>query len=129
MAPAVVAPKVPTIVLQPSGRAAGRARRFVAEWLRRWEFGDDSDALVIVSELVTNSLVHADGLIVVRIERDEHDGCPVIEVWDGDDGRPEIQPADGAAECGRGLCLVSALASAWGTRPLRGGGKVTWAKC
>ncbi|TDD85352.1 ATP-binding protein [Actinomadura darangshiensis] len=128
--PKAVAPgEVPTIVLEPSGRAPALARRFVAECFREWGIADDSDARVVVSELVTNSLLHGKGQIVVRMVRDETDGRPVIEAWDGGDGTPEIQPEDHAAMGGRGLLMVSQLAVAWGTRPLLEGGKVTWAKC
>lgn len=128
MPPTVVAPEVPEIVLEPSDRAPGLARRFVAEQFREREISDDSDVRVVVSELVTNSWVHGAGPIVVRVLRDEHDGRPVIEVQDGGEGQPAIQPEDDAT-CGRGLLLVSQLAVEWGTRPLLEGGKVTWAKC
>lgn len=67
--------------------------------------------------------------IVVRVLRDERGGRPVIEVEDGGAGRPEVQPEDNDAMCGRGLLLVSRLAIEWGTRPLAEGGKVAWAKC
>lgn len=129
MPPTVVAPEVPTLVLEPTGRAPAAARRFVAVWFREWEIADDSDARVVVSELVTNSLVHGDGPIVVRMLRDERDARPVIEVWDGGAGRPEVRPEDDEAVSGRGLLMVSQLAVAWGTRPLLEGGKITWAKC
>lgn len=129
MPPTAVAPEAPTLVLEPSDRAPALARRFVAERFREWGIADDSDARVVVSELVTNSLVHGDGPIVVRVLRDERDGRPVIEAWDGGEGRPVVQPEDHAATCGRGLFMVSQLAVEWGTRPLLEGGKVTWAKC
>ncbi|WP_433474704.1 ATP-binding protein [Spirillospora sp. CA-142024] len=129
MPPTAVAPGVPTLVLEPSDRAPALARRFVAEWFREWGIADDSDVRVVVSELVTNSLVHGEGPIVVRVVRDERDGRPVIEVWDSGEGRPEVQPEDHAATCGRGLFMVSQLAVEWGTRPLLEGGKITWAKC
>jgi anti-sigma regulatory factor (Ser/Thr protein kinase) len=124
-----VAPEVPTLVLEPSGRAPSLARRFVADRLREWGIADDSDARVVVSELVTNSLQHGEGPIVVRVLRDERDGRPVIETWDGGQGLPEIRPEDHAATSGRGLLMVSQLALDWGTRPLLEGGKLTWAKC
>lgn len=131
MLPTAVAPDEgrTTIVLDASGRAPALARRFVAEWFREWGIADDSDARVVVSELVTNSLVHGKGPIVVRLLRDEDDGRPVIETWDGGDGMPEVQPENHVALGGRGLLMVSQLALAWGTRPLLEGGKVTWAKC
>jgi anti-sigma regulatory factor (Ser/Thr protein kinase) len=129
MTSTAVAPGAQTLVLEPSDRAPALARRFVAAWFREWGLGDDSDARTVVSELVTNSLVHGEGPIVVRVPREESDGRPVIEVWDGGEGRPQVQPEDTAALSGRGLLMVAQLAVAWGTRPLVEGGKVTWAKC
>ncbi|GAA0601912.1 ATP-binding protein [Actinomadura livida] len=129
MPPTVVAPEVPTLVLEPTERAPSLARRFVAGWFREWGIADDSDARVVVSELVTNSLVHGEGPIIVRVLRDKRDGRPVIEAWDGGPGLPEIKPEDDSATSGRGLLMVSQLALDWGTRPLLEGGKLTWAKC
>ncbi|URN09153.1 ATP-binding protein [Actinomadura madurae] len=127
--PTAVAPGVPALVLEPSDRAPALARRFVAGWFREWGIADDSDARVIVSELVTNSVMHGEGPIVVRVVRDERDGRPVVEVWDGGVERPEVRPENHAATSGRGLVLVSQLAIEWGTRPLLESGKITWAKC
>ena len=90
---------------------------------------DDYIGRVLVSELVTNSCVHGEGPVVVRVFRDERDGGAVIEVWDGGDGRPVVRAEDVQATSGRGVFMVSQLALSWGTRPLVEGGKVTWAKC
>ncbi|TYB48631.1 ATP-binding protein [Actinomadura chibensis] len=125
----VVAPRVPTLVLEPSELAPSLARRFVGVWFREWGISEFADALVVVSELVTNSLLHGDGTIVVRVVRDGRDGRPVIEVQDDGAGRPEVQPENCAATSGRGLLMVSLLALDWGTRLVPDGGKVTWAKC
>jgi anti-sigma regulatory factor (Ser/Thr protein kinase) len=117
------------LVLEPTERAPATARRFLAERFAAWGVADDHDARIIVTELVTNALVHAEGPIVVRVFQDARDGLPVIEVWDGGDGRPLVQPENHAAISGRGLRMVAGLAHAWGTRPLVEGGKITWAKC
>jgi len=129
MSPTAFAPEVPTLVLVPTDRAPGLARRFLAARFREWGIADDADARVVVSELVTNAWAHGDGQIVVRVFRDERDGLPVIEVWDGGEGRPVVRAEDLAATEGRGLRMVSRLAVEWGTRPLLEGGKITWAKC
>ncbi|RSN68111.1 MULTISPECIES: ATP-binding protein [Actinomadura] len=129
MAATMRADEVPTVVLEPSERAPGAARRFVAERFREWGIGDDHTARLIVSELVTNAWQHGDGPIVVRVFRDERDGRPVIEVWDGGGGRPVVLPEDHAATCGRGVFMVAQLTDTWGIRPLVEGGKLVWAKC
>lgn len=128
MSSAVVEPGVPTLVVEPCERAPGRARKFVAARFREWGITDDGDALVVVSEFVTNALVHGEGPIIVRVLRDERDGRPVVEVRDGGEGRPVMRPEDHEATSGRGLFMVSQLAAEWGTRPLPEGGKAAWAK-
>lgn len=110
-------------------QAPAAARRFVGEWFQDHGIDDAYTAQLITSELVTNSILHGEPPIVVRVVVDESDGLPVIEVEDGGDGSPIVQPESDTATGGRGLVLVSVLAKEWGTRPLHSGGKVTWAKC
>lgn len=110
-------------------QAPAAARRFVGEWFQDHGIGDAYTAQLIASELVTNSILHGEPPIVVRVVLDESDGLPVIEVEDSGNGSPIVQPESDTATDGRGLVLVSVLAKEWGTRPLRSGGKVTWAKC
>ncbi|WP_329603027.1 ATP-binding protein [Actinomadura soli] len=116
-------------VLERREEAAAEARRFLAGRFAGWGIADDFDGRLIVSELVTNALVHGDGPIVLRVFQDECDGLPVIEVRDDGDGRPVIRAENHAAIGGRGLLMVAGLAHSWGTRSLPGGGKVAWAKC
>ncbi|WP_165950462.1 ATP-binding protein [Actinomadura sp. GC306] len=105
------------------------ARRFLAGRFAEWGIADDHDGRLLVSELVTNALVHGDGPIVLRVFQDERDGLPMIEVWDGGEGQPVMRPENHAATGGRGLHMVAGLAHDWGTRPLVEGGKIAWAKC
>ncbi|MFA1537997.1 ATP-binding protein [Actinomadura monticuli] len=117
------------LVRRADERAPAAARRFVGEWFWDRGFEDVHTAQLIVSELVTNALLHGEPPIVVRVVRDEADGLPVIQVEDCGDGEPCVQEESDTAIGGRGLLLVAALAEEWGTDPLTGGGKVTWAKC
>jgi anti-sigma regulatory factor (Ser/Thr protein kinase)/anti-anti-sigma regulatory factor len=85
-------------------------------------------AQVIVSELVTNSVVHA--RTPVEVTARCVDGALVMAVRDGD---PRLLPppgggvaADGAGY-GRGLLIVDSMADAWGCVPT-GDGKVVWAR-
>ena len=116
--------------------APGAARRFVraalADWTERGVggLGDllAADALVIVSELVTNAVVHA-GTDVELLCRLDEDGLLVVEVSDHHPSRTvreESSPYDGA-EYGRGLRLVAALADCWGIT-YRTGSKTVWAR-
>lgn len=89
------------------------------------------DAVVVVSELVTNAVVHAgtDVELVCRLEAET--GALVVEVLDHHpsraprDGSPE--PPYGTPEYGRGLRLVAALAESWGIT-YRTGAKTVWAR-
>ncbi|MFD0538224.1 ATP-binding protein [Actinomadura luteofluorescens] len=112
-----------------TSRRRARARRFVAERFAAWGCADDHTGRTIVSELVTNALLHGEGPIVLRVFRDERDGLPTVEVWDGGAGRPVLRQENLTSIGGRGLLMVAALALDWGTRPLVEGGKLTWAKC
>ncbi|MFC4051982.1 ATP-binding protein [Actinomadura syzygii] len=125
---ALVSEAPPPLVLEPSERAPWIARRFLVARFSEWGIADDSLGRVVVSELVTNAWLHGEGVIVVRIFRDEHDGRPVVEVWDGGEGRPVVQEEDLSATSGRGLRLMTELVHEWGVRTLNEGGKVTWAK-
>lgn len=90
---------------------------------------DGVDAiLLLVSELVTNAVVHAgpatgDRDIVLTVDR--ANGVVHVEVSDRDPTLPvRGEPASGDP-AGRGLRLVDALASDWGVIPCDGG-KVVW---
>ncbi|MEU8340953.1 ATP-binding protein [Spirillospora sp. NPDC048832] len=124
----ILAPETPPLILDPNDRAPAKARRFLAERFREWGIKDDSDGRLIVSELVTNALLHGAGKITVHVYRDEHDGNPVIEVWDQGDGAPKVCPESDTKLNGRGLLTVERTALMWGTRPIAEGGKIVWAR-
>jgi anti-sigma regulatory factor (Ser/Thr protein kinase) len=110
------------------------ARRVLRHMLTEWQLESIADtAALLVSELVTNA-VDASAAGASR----DHGTLPMIgltlrltadslalEVWDSSPLRPVRQEADSAADHGRGLVLVDALADAWGDRAADGG-KVVW---
>ncbi|MBA2532192.1 MAG: ATP-binding protein [Nocardioidaceae bacterium] len=86
------------------------------------------DALVVVSELVTNAVRHAtpqdDGELGVSwaLER----GDLVIAVEDGGSNqRPQVMAANVSAEAGRGLSIVSVLTRRWWVEPRGHGVRVS----
>ncbi|MEU2436882.1 SpoIIE family protein phosphatase [Streptomyces rubradiris] len=88
------------------------------------------DAMAVVSELVTNAVVHA-GTDVLVEWRLEETGAFVIEVCDR---HPSRAPRDAGCEApydtpeyGRGLRLVATLAESWGVT-YRAGAKTVWAR-
>jgi sigma-B regulation protein RsbU (phosphoserine phosphatase) len=112
--------------LPAQGRSPAAARRVVQEALGAagLEVMLD-DALLLVTELVTNAVVHAGtdielhlsiGVDSARIEVVDHSAgsLPVLK------GDP-----DAAREGGRGIFLLDALAQEWGTRHFPGG-KSVW---
>jgi CheY-like chemotaxis protein len=108
--------------------SAGRARGLVQELCRDWGIDDEvvDDALLVVSELVTNAFVHAESEAELRVFPGK--GLLRIEVADSGAAGPDPQLATDDDEHGRGLLLVSVLSAAWGTEPTGSGGKVVWAE-
>jgi len=67
----------------------------------------------VITELVTNALVHGRGQVVFRLQL--HDGIVRGEVIDQGGGFEHEIRARGADEVGgRGLFLIEALTSSWG---------------
>jgi len=103
------------------------ARHFVAHHGQAWGYDDViEDALVVVSELVTNAILHAHSECDLLLK--DADQILRIEVIDGGQGSPELQRPAAHAEHGRGLLLVSAMCAAWGVDTLSDGRKMVWAE-
>jgi anti-sigma regulatory factor (Ser/Thr protein kinase) len=83
-------------------------------------------AQLLVSELVTNAVDHGEGPIRLQISR--HRGTLRVEVSDtGAQFAPLTTTPDPQAIGGRGLFLLEALATKWGTIPAdRHGPKTLW---
>ncbi|MFJ9825908.1 ATP-binding protein [Streptomyces sp. NPDC101160] len=114
--------------------AVRTARHAVRDTLRAWQLdaviGDVT--VLLVSELVTNSLRYASGPIGVRLVRRGPSGDGVghgpallVEVSDPLPDQPTERPAGPDDEGGRGLQLVACSARRWGTRAGRAG-KTVW---
>jgi hypothetical protein len=107
--------------------AVRHARRFARRVLRAWGVGEEADAaMLVVSELVTNGLVHTDGLVRLDLTLINH--RLRIAVADSSPRTP-IKPAGLGWEAtgGRGILLVEAMSAAWGSVPASGG-KQVWAE-
>ncbi|SHK70744.1 ATP-binding SpoIIE family protein phosphatase [Actinacidiphila paucisporea] len=99
------------------------ARRRVRDALAEWGLPELTDVTVLlVSELVTNSLRYAHGPIGVRMARGR---SLLVEVSDPLPDPPRERVATAEDEGGRGLQLVAGASRRWGTRdgPL---GKTVW---
>ncbi|MEU6669009.1 SpoIIE family protein phosphatase [Streptomyces sp. NPDC046727] len=107
--------------------AVRHARRFTRRTLRAWGIPRDmlDTALLVVSELVTNALVHTGG--PVRLDMSLVNHRLRLAVADSSPRSP-VKPASIGWEAtgGRGILLVEAVSVAWGTVPVSGG-KLVWA--
>ncbi|MFG2679825.1 SpoIIE family protein phosphatase [Streptomyces sp. NPDC048392] len=108
--------------------AVRHARRFTRRTLRSWGVpdGDVDGVLLIVSELVTNALVHTDGQ--VRLDLTLIGGRLRVAVADASPRTP-VKPTSIGWEAtgGRGILLVEAMSATWGTLPVSGG-KQVWSE-
>ncbi|MFF2849313.1 ATP-binding protein [Streptomyces sp. NPDC058001] len=107
-----------------------QARRLTRARLTGWAVGEDTcDAAdLVVSELVTNAIVHtASELIVCEL----HDEVEKVRIAVRDEGcapgEPRPSPQRPEEEHGRGLLLVAAVASAWGAHETEPG-LLVWAE-
>ena len=104
---------------------AGAARRFLRRTLSEWDVDDDpaDTAVLCLSELVTNALIHTDAGCVVVASLDQD--VLTVRVRDSGDG---MVPGDDAGDPlrvhGRGLRVVAALSSRWGSDSTPGGSTV-----
>ncbi|MEU4096634.1 ATP-binding protein [Streptomyces sp. NPDC026673] len=112
--------------------AVAVARRTARTVLTGWAVPEEAvhDAVLVVSELVTNAVEHALPPVALRLRRGESDGVAIIRV-EVTDGGPAPRQGAWASSCGpgehgRGAGIVDSLGigSGVGSRT-RGGGR--WA--
>ncbi|MBW5423312.1 SpoIIE family protein phosphatase [Streptomyces sp. BG9H] len=116
-----------TVAQAEPERVAG-ARRHLRDLLHDWADDDQVDsAVLMVSEMLTNVLVHTDGdaLLVAEVTGEPGARRLRAEVADGSDDLPHKRRPGELASSGRGLVLMELLAGAWGVDP-RGDGKSIW---
>lgn len=90
-----------------------QARRFVRDRCQEWQLHPVvEDAVLIVSELVTNAVIHAESDCEVRLLY--RPSFLRIEVSDAGRGMPDVLATDEESEHGRGMVLTSAFSTAWG---------------
>ncbi|MGD1219188.1 MULTISPECIES: SpoIIE family protein phosphatase [Streptomyces] len=115
-------------VAQAEPEAIAGARQQLRELLHDWASEDQFDgAVLLVSELITNVLVHTDtdALIVAEVTGGPDGRRLRVEVSDASDDLPHRRHPGELASSGRGLVFVELLADAWGVDP-RGEGKSIW---
>lgn len=117
-----------SLVLSADLHAPARARAWAQSRVAAITDHRTDDALLVVSELVTNAVRHAGTDVVLNVV--VHPDRIHIEVSDGADDLPIITSGgpDSSRPDGRGLVIVAALAINWGvTRMPDRPGKTVWA--
>ena len=104
------------------------ARQVTRDALASWHLGQlEEDAVLLVSELVTNALRHARDTGAIGLELVSTATRLRLEIQDGD---PNWRRMDSLADCdesGYGFLLVDSLADRWGLRRVCAG-KAVWAE-
>ena len=120
--------KAAVLALRRDPASPRRARQFLLNHCARWgcEPTVVESARLVVSELVTNAVSHANSSCELRLELT--DGSLRVEVTDKGSGTPDPLAATDMDEHGRGLLIVSALTTAWGVDTVEGGAKTVWAQ-
>ncbi|MFD5515082.1 ATP-binding protein [Streptomyces sp. NPDC127066] len=110
--------------------SVAQARRLARSRLAGWAVCEDTcdTAILVVSELVTNAIVHAAGQSVICELRDADDVVRIAVCDEGcAPGEPHPSPQRPDEEHGRGLLLVAAVSRAWGAQDT-GPGLLVWAE-
>jgi len=101
--------------------AAGEARTEVRAAILAWDLpADESVALLLTSELVTNAIRHGGGQAIV-LDLGCTRGQLRVDVHDTSRLLPTLADAPADAEAGRGLMLVASLSDDWGCYRTRAG--------
>jgi hypothetical protein len=116
---------VAATVLAPTVDAPASARAFAGWHLGRWRAGEVVEAAQwVISELVTNAVVHAGTQLTARVSlAGRRVGVAVGDRGTGRVARPSM-PTEGG---GWGLTVVEQLTRSWGVLPRMGEGAVVWA--
>ncbi|MHA5049930.1 ATP-binding protein [Streptomyces sp. SD15] len=109
--------------------SVAQARHLTRARLSGWAVSNDTcdTAVLVVSELVTNAIVHSAS---ERVVCELHDDDNLLRIAVRDEGRapgePHPSPGQPEEEHGRGLLLVAATCRSWGAQAT-GPGLLVWA--
>ncbi|MFD3848211.1 ATP-binding protein [Streptomyces microflavus] len=117
-----------TETLPRSAESVGRARRLVGQALTVWGLdGERDSAELVVSELLTNAVLHARRESVRVTVARLGEGRVRVSVVDLSPQQPTLRASGGTCESGRGLGIVEELSCGrWGVDQLPWGKRV-WA--
>ena len=112
-----------SIEVPPDTRSVKTARVFVVECLPDVLEDVLDTVTLLVSELVTNAVLHAKSTVVIAVTSTAH--LVRVEVSDESDRKAKVRDYGHHATTGRGMGLVEALAARWGVVPTPPG-KTVW---
>ncbi|MEU3958347.1 SpoIIE family protein phosphatase [Streptomyces buecherae] len=115
-------------VAQAQPEQISQARLQLRQMLHDWASDDQVDsAVLLLSEMVTNVLMHTDddALVIAEISGEPGARRLRLDVADASDELPHRRHPGELASSGRGLLLMEMLAGSWGVDP-RGEGKCIW---
>jgi anti-sigma regulatory factor (Ser/Thr protein kinase) len=108
--------------------ASREARHVARVVLQDWELPTPlvDDALLVISELVTNAVRHAGSASVLELEIGQTPQQLRVALSDDNSTAPHLRTAGVAAEDGRGMAILEALCDRWGIEPRQTGKQVWW---
>jgi anti-sigma regulatory factor (Ser/Thr protein kinase) len=113
------------LTVRASLHAPAIARSFIRCAVELLGSSASEDVLLLTSEAVTNSVVHAStesvGVSLWRCDDHVH-----VSVTDNDPEAPEMQPVDPTRAGGFGVRLIDLLADDWGVARTGDDGKCVW---
>jgi anti-sigma regulatory factor (Ser/Thr protein kinase) len=102
-----------SFLMKPEPVQVSRVRAQARQALPAWGLAEHAElAALIISELVTNAIVHGSGPIEVRLAYEN--GSLHVYVYDQGDGQPMRRHPNGDWEYGRGLELIDGLIELYG---------------
>jgi anti-sigma regulatory factor (Ser/Thr protein kinase) len=113
------------LTVRASLDAPGIARAFIRCAVELLGSSASEDVLLLTSEAVTNSVVHA-STESVGVSLWRCDGHVHVSVTDNDPEAPEMQAEDPTRVGGFGVRLIDLLADDWGVAVTGDDGKVVW---
>jgi anti-sigma regulatory factor (Ser/Thr protein kinase) len=101
-----------------------QARVLVGETMSDQSEAKRDAAILLADECVANAVKHGGGTFELTIQRSSH--VLRVEVVDQSPTLPVLLTSNSDNEGGRGLTIVTSLASRWGAHERAHGGKVVW---
>ncbi|MGI4896206.1 MAG: ATP-binding SpoIIE family protein phosphatase [Janthinobacterium lividum] len=114
--------------LPADARAVGTARKYLRATLQDWNLTGAADlAELVVSELVTNALLHTGSSAALTLRHDLGGSSVSVGVEDSSTQHPQPREVDEEATGGRGMTIVQMVCDRWWVTA-RGDGKTVWAE-